>query len=81
MDKPAAAPNKKRSNLYEAAFKDAYHVGLNKRRVAEAAKKLLAERKEDEETRKRLGTLSTAIVSKLTDTAPAEQASTTTVKS
>ena len=69
MDKPAAG-DRKRANLYETAYRDAHHAGFSKRRVAEAAKKLLAEGREDEETRANLGILSTGIVGKLTAQAP-----------
>ena len=55
------AGNKKRATMYEESFKDTYHIGFNKRRAAEAAKKLLSEKTEDKETRDNLGTLSTAI--------------------
>jgi hypothetical protein len=60
-----AAGNRKRVTLYEDVFRQTYNIGFNKRRVAEAVKKLLAERREDEETRNNLGTLSTAITEKL----------------
>jgi hypothetical protein len=51
--------------LYEDVFRQTYNIGFNKRRVAEAVKKLLAEKREDEETRNNLGTLSTAITETL----------------
>jgi AAA ATPase domain len=60
-----AAGNRKRATLYEEAFRQTYNIGFNKRRVAESVKKLLAEKREDEETRDNLGTLSTAITEKL----------------
>ncbi len=60
-----AAGNRKRGTLYEDVFRQTYNIGFNKRRVAEAVKKLLAEKREDEETRNNLGTLSTAITEKL----------------
>jgi rRNA maturation endonuclease Nob1 len=57
--------NRKRANQYEAAFRTQYHIGFNKRRVAEAAKKLLSEQREDPATRDSLGRLSTAIIAAL----------------
>lgn len=60
-----AAGNRKRATLYEEAFRRTYNIGFNKRRVAESLKKLLAEKREDEQTRSNLGTLSTAITEKL----------------
>ena len=53
---------KKRTSLYEDAFKQSHGIGFNKRRVAEVIKKLLSDSQEDEETKTKLGTLSTAIV-------------------
>jgi predicted ATP-dependent endonuclease of OLD family len=57
--------DRKRTKLYEDAFRSAFGIGFNKRRVAEAVKKLLCEGKEDEDTRGKLGTLSSALVQKL----------------
>jgi predicted ATP-dependent endonuclease of OLD family len=59
------ASNRKRTTAYEEAFKTTHGIGFNKRRVAESAKKLLSEGREDPDTRSNLGTLSTAIISKL----------------
>lgn len=58
--------NRKRANRYEQLFKESFGIGFNKRRVAEAVKKLLSEHKEDKETRDNLGTLSTVLVDRLT---------------
>src|SRR5262249_48175242 len=56
-------PNdKKRATVYEQIFKQTHNIRFNKRRVAESAKKLLADRREDKETRDNLGTLSTVII-------------------
>lgn len=52
----------KRANLYEAAFKEKFKIGFNKKRVADKVKQLLSEGKEDKDTRDRLGTLSTALI-------------------
>jgi len=60
--------NRKRSNRYEQLFKEKFRIGFNKRRVAEAVKKLLGEHKEDKETRDNLGTLSTALIQRLETT-------------
>jgi hypothetical protein len=64
VDQPAEA-GRKRANAYEDAFRRTRNFSFNKRRVAEAVKKLLAEKREDAETRNNLGTLSTALVEKL----------------
>lgn len=56
---------RKRTTAYEEAFRAAHGIGFNKRRVAESAKKLLSEGREDVETRSNLGTLSTALIQKL----------------
>jgi predicted ATP-dependent endonuclease of OLD family len=57
--------NRKRVTRYEESFRRVHNIGFNKRRVAESVKKLLHDKKEDEETKANLGTLSTAIVTKL----------------
>ena len=62
--------DKKRTTVYEQAFKAAYNIGFNKRRVAESVKKLLLDRKEDKETQDNLGILSTAIIARLTSQVP-----------
>ena len=64
VTKPAQSA-KKRGSLYEDAFKTEHGIGFNKRRVAEAAKKLLSEGRDDKETRDNLGILSTAIIQAL----------------
>jgi predicted ATP-dependent endonuclease of OLD family len=72
---PMPAPgNRKRTTLYEDAFRQTYNIGFNKRRVAEAVKKLLNEKREDEETKNNLGTLSTAITEKLKAQVPQAEA-------
>jgi hypothetical protein len=59
--------NRKRTALYEDAFRATHGIGFNKRRVGEAVKKLLEKRAEDTETRANPGNLSTAIVERLTE--------------
>jgi AAA ATPase domain len=62
--------DRKRSTVYSEAFKADHNIGFSKRRVAEAAKKLLSEGKDDQETHDNLGTLSTAIIQNLQRQAP-----------
>ncbi len=57
--------DKKRTTMYEEAFRATHNIGFNKRRVAEAAKKLLEAEAEDEETRNSLGQLSTTLINAL----------------
>lgn len=71
VNPPAAAPGKKRATVYDEAFRAAHNFGFNKRRVAEAVKKLLAANEEDEETRNNLGTLSGILVEALKKQVPA----------
>lgn len=66
--------NRKVSSRYERAFRETYHIGFNKRRVAERAKELLREKREDKETRDNLGRLSTAIIEKLKPPQPSKEA-------
>jgi len=54
--------NKKRATLYDETFRATHKIGFQKKRAADTVKKLLSENKEDEETKKNLGLLSTAIV-------------------
>lgn len=68
---PGAVPGKKRATVYDEAFRATHNFGFNKRRVAEAVKKLLAAKEEDEETRKNLGTLSGVLVEALKRQVPA----------
>ena len=44
----------KRTKQYEAYFKEKHYPGFNKRRVGETIKRLLNEKKGDEETKKNL---------------------------
>src|SRR6266446_4399308 len=62
--------DKKISKLYEDEFKATYKIGFNKRRVAEAAKRLLKDGVEDEETRNSLGTLSGVLIKNLKEQIP-----------
>jgi predicted ATP-dependent endonuclease of OLD family len=62
--------NRKRATVYAEAFKGHHNFGLNKRRVAESAKKLLSQGSDDKETRDNLGILSTIIIEKLKQQAP-----------
>jgi predicted ATP-dependent endonuclease of OLD family len=64
VERPTKA-NKKCTTLYEEAFKQVHGIGFNKRRAGDAVKKLLGEKREDEETRNALGILSTAIIDRL----------------
>jgi hypothetical protein len=61
---------RKRGTVYVEVFRRDHNIGLNKRRVAESAKKLLAQGLEDEETRANLGILSTILIEKLKNQAP-----------
>lgn len=64
VDLPSVS-NKKRSTRYEESFRANHGIGFSKRRVAETIKKLLAAGSEDEETRRNLGALSTALIQRL----------------
>ena len=65
VPQPAAVEGTKRATLYERPFRASHNIGFNKKRVAEAAKKLLATNTEDEETRSNLGTLSGVLIEAL----------------
>jgi len=71
IEQPAAVAGTKRATLYEQAVRATYNIGFNKKRVAEAAKKLLASGTEDEETRKNLGILSGVLIEALKRQIPA----------
>jgi AAA ATPase-like protein len=70
VDQPAAA-DRMRARQYEEAFRAAHHPGFSKKRVADTVKKLLSEKKEDEETQANLGRLSTALINCLKAQVPA----------
>jgi hypothetical protein len=57
--------NRKRTSVYEESFRRDLGIGFNKKRVAEAVKKLLSEGRDDKETADNLGMLATAIVERL----------------
>jgi hypothetical protein len=63
--------NKKRATMYEEEFRKTHKIGFNKRRVAEAARKLLAAGSEDDETSKNLGILSGRLIEALKAQIPA----------
>jgi predicted ATP-dependent endonuclease of OLD family len=71
IGQPAAVPGKKRATLYDEAFRASHNIGFNKKRVAEAAKKLLAANAEDVETRDNLGTLGGVLIEALKRQIPA----------
>ncbi len=71
---PIAVEGTKRATLYETAFRTTHNIGFNKKRVAEAAKKLLATNVEDDETRNNLGTLSGVLIGALNRQVPATPA-------
>jgi predicted ATP-dependent endonuclease of OLD family len=65
-----ADAGKKRATAYEETFKSVHKIGFNKRRVADAAKKLLEASAEDDDTAKNLGTLSGALIEALKKQVP-----------
>jgi predicted ATP-dependent endonuclease of OLD family len=62
---PQNGKEKKIARQYEEVFKESHKFGFNKRRVADAAKRLLKAGTEDEETRNNLGKLSGVLVENL----------------
>jgi predicted ATP-dependent endonuclease of OLD family len=72
--------DKKIARLYEDEFKAKYKIGFNKRRVAEAAKRLLKDGLEDEETRNSLGKLSGVLIQNLKEQIPISSAVPETTK-
>jgi hypothetical protein len=62
IEKPTNIGQRKISRVYEDYFQATFRFGFNKRRVAESAKKLLKEAKEDKVTQDNLGLLSTALL-------------------
>lgn len=65
VDEPTAAAARKRTSVYDEAFRRVHDIGFSKKRVADVVKKLLDEHQDDEDTRSNLGTLSTAIIDRL----------------
>jgi len=61
VEPPRAGLAGKRTKYYEQQFQELHHIGFNKRRVAEAVKRLLVEGKADEETSTKLRTVTEAI--------------------
>lgn len=61
VDQPPTGHNGKRTKYYETRFSDAHRIGFNKRRVAEAVKRLSQQGEADDETRNNLRSVTDAI--------------------